>query len=102
MFPYTVYVLPGNHDPLTADSIYGRLAFTDYLPGNVHILRTSEPVSPVPGVLLLPAPVMSKESYRDPTEEFQIPSEMGEDLILIGITHGSLSIPGKFQETTSP
>lgn len=100
--PIPVYVLPGNHDPLTADSIYGRLAFTDYLPGNVRILRTSEPVSPVPGVLLLPTPVMSKESYRDPTEEFQIPSEMGEDLILIGIAHGSLSIPGKFQENDFP
>lgn len=100
--PIPVYVLPGNHDPLTADSIYCRSAFTDYLPTNVHILRTFEPVSPVPGVVLLPAPVMSKESYSDPTEQFQIPSEIGEDSILIGMAHGSLRIPGKFQENDFP
>ena len=100
--PIPVYVLPGNHDPLTADSIYSRSAFTDYLPSNVHILRTSEPVVPVPGVVLLPAPVMSKESYNDPTEQFRMPSEIGEDSILIGIAHGSLRIPGKFQDNDFP
>ena len=100
--PIPVYVLPGNHDPLTADSIYSRSAFTDYLPQNVHILRTSEPVVPVPGVVLLPAPVMSKESYDDPTQQFQIPEEMQGDSIVIGIAHGSLRIPGKFQENDFP
>ncbi|HXL03528.1 MAG TPA: metallophosphoesterase [Bacillota bacterium] len=100
--PIPVYVLPGNHDPLTEDSIYNRSAFKDYLPPNVHILRTFEPVAPVPGVMLLPAPVMSKESFDDPTTQFRIPPEMGEDSIIIGIAHGSLRIPGKFQENDFP
>jgi DNA repair exonuclease SbcCD nuclease subunit len=100
--PIPVYVLPGNHDPLTADSIYSRSAFTDFLPPNVHILRTSEPVTPVPGVVLLPAPVMSKESYNDPTGQFQIPEDIQEDTIVVGIAHGSLRIPGKFQENDFP
>jgi DNA repair exonuclease SbcCD nuclease subunit len=100
--PIPVYVLPGNHDPLTADSIYSRSAFTDYLPPNVHILRTSEPIVPVPGVVLLPAPVTSKESYNDPTGQFQIPEDIQEDTIVVGIAHGSLRIPGKFQDNDFP
>lgn len=100
--PIPVYVLPGNHDPLTPDSIYNRSVFRDYLPPNIHILRTNEAVAPVPGVVLLPAPVMSKESYSDPTEQFQTPSEVAQDSIVIGLAHGSLRIPGKFQEHDFP
>ena len=51
-----VYILPGNHDPLTPDSIYWRSPLVSSLPANVHILSTFDPVEVLPGTVLMPAP----------------------------------------------
>jgi len=47
--PLPIYILPGNHDPLTADSVYLRSVLVNNLPANVHILRTFEPPRAVAG-----------------------------------------------------
>src|SRR5699024_8167639 len=39
--PVPVVLLPGNHDPLYAASIYDDPAFRDRVPDHVHVLRTS-------------------------------------------------------------
>lgn len=39
-----VYLLPGNHDPLDAASIYRSPSFTGRCPVSVHVLETAEPV----------------------------------------------------------
>lgn len=38
--PLPVYLLPGNHDPVDAASIYGSAEFTRHRPDNVHVLST--------------------------------------------------------------
>lgn len=98
--PIPVYVLPGNHDPLTPDSVYNRPVFREGLPANVHVLRSPEPVSPVPGVVLLPAPVQAKNSPKDPTENF--PQPPAENAIKIGVAHGSLRLEGRYQPDDFP
>lgn len=60
-----VYLLPGNHDPLDAASIYTSPAFTDAKPGNVHVLGTAGPHEVRPGVELLAAPWSSKRPLGD-------------------------------------
>ncbi|MDO5076549.1 DNA repair exonuclease [Corynebacterium sp.] len=55
------YLLPGNHDPLTADSVLRRVAD---LP-NVHLLDTDDPVPVRPGVELIGAPLRSKHPTTD-------------------------------------
>lgn len=98
--PIPVYILPGNHDPLTPDSIYNRPVFKDGLPPNVQILRTNDPVIPVPGVALLPAPTKSKKSKSDPTDSFTtLPND---NVIKIGIAHGSLCLEGQYQPDDFP
>ena len=56
----TFYLLPGNHDPLDASSIYRSQTFTMHQPENVKVLDESSPVEAVPGVELIPAPWTNK------------------------------------------
>ena len=56
----TFYLLPGNHDPLDASSIYRSQTFTMHQPENVKVLDESSPVEAVPGVELIPAPWPNK------------------------------------------
>ena len=61
----TFYLLPGNHDPLDASSIYRSPTFTKYRPDNVKVLDGSAPVQAVPGVELIPAPWPNKHPVTD-------------------------------------
>ena len=61
----TFYLLPGNHDPLDASSIYTSPTFTKRRPDNVKVLDGSEPVQAVPGVELIPAPWPNKHPVTD-------------------------------------
>lgn len=59
------YLLPGNHDPLDASSVYRSRIFLEHRPSNVTVLE-GEPVEPVPGVTLASAPWRSKRMVEDP------------------------------------
>ena len=61
----TFYLLPGNHDPLDASSIYRSSTFTQHQPDNVKVLDASETVQAVPGVELIPAPWPNKHPVTD-------------------------------------
>lgn len=60
--PVPVYLLPGNHDPLTPDSIFFSSAAV--LDG-VHVLDSSEPREVAPGVELVGAPLKTKHAHED-------------------------------------
>lgn len=59
------YLLPGNHDPWDAASLYDSEIFTSSCPENVHVLRSSDPVA-VAGARIYPAPWRSKHPDGDP------------------------------------
>ena len=59
------WLLPGNHDPLDASSIYRSPAFVDRKPENVKVLDGSEPVQAAPGVELVAAPWPNKHPTSD-------------------------------------
>lgn len=56
----TFFLLPGNHDPLDASSIYRSSTFTELQPDNVKVLEGFDPVQAAPGVELIPAPWPNK------------------------------------------
>ena len=58
-----VFLLPGNHDPYNAGSVYKTRAFD--APKRVHVLTSSEPVEVRPGVEVAGAPWTSKRPGRD-------------------------------------
>lgn len=63
--PAPVFLLPGNHDPLDASSIFRSEPFRTHRPANVHVLAGGGPVEVAPGVVLAGAPWRSKRPGSD-------------------------------------
>ena len=61
----TFFLLPGNHDPLDASSIFGSPTFIEHCPENVQVLAGTCPVQVAPGVELIPAPWINKHPTTD-------------------------------------
>lgn len=55
-----VYLLPGNHDPLDASSVYTSALFLTEKPANVHVLATAGVHEVRPGLEIVAAPWRSK------------------------------------------
>lgn len=60
-----VYLLPGNHDPLDAMSVYRQPTFVQSCPPHVHVLDGSGPVPVRAGVEILAAPWHGKHPDTD-------------------------------------
>jgi DNA repair exonuclease SbcCD nuclease subunit len=87
--PMPVYVLPGNHDPLHAGGVWERPPWNARVGKSIRLLCAAEPVEAVPGLTLLPCPVLRKTSMDDPTAWIaQAPRVPGS--IRVGVAHGSL------------
>ncbi|MDO4784771.1 MAG: exonuclease SbcCD subunit D [Propionibacteriaceae bacterium] len=64
-FTVPVVLLPGNHDPLDAASIYDSALFAARMPSHVHVIRDATPVEVVPGAEVVGAPWFSKRPTAD-------------------------------------
>lgn len=63
--PCPVYLLPGNHDPLDAASVYRSAAFTESRPANVVVLEEPGVVQVRDGVEIVAAPWSTKRPLGD-------------------------------------
>ena len=93
--PCPVYVIPGNHDPLTPGGVWDRDPWTRQQPTkNIRLLRERTPVSvPDLPVTLFPCPLRHRNSIDDPTAWIaNHPRAQGDQTIRIGMAHGSLDI----------
>lgn len=112
-WPCPVYLLPGNHDPLTADSLYLSEVWRS-APANVFVLADTDPVvvplsaarlealqangRPAPTVALLPCPLRERHTLDDTTEhlvpEFGPPRAPDDahpgGAFRIGVAHGGI------------
>lgn len=82
--PVPVYLLPGNHDPLVADSVFYRASAE-----NVHVIADSQPCEVAPGVELVGAPYLSKHANVDLVRQALEPLEPAEG-IRIAVGHGQV------------
>jgi DNA repair exonuclease SbcCD nuclease subunit len=64
-----VFIMPGNHDPLNAASVYRSSAFIERKPAQVQVIETAAPIKFAEGVELVGAPWMSKRPVANPIEE---------------------------------
>ena len=95
--PIPVYILPGNHDPLTRDSLFHDETWKTI--DNVYIFKDEEPVKISNlGVTLYPFPIKQKQTREDITRE----SKGDDKHISIGIAHGNLQIKGFLDEPNFP
>jgi DNA repair exonuclease SbcCD nuclease subunit len=61
----TFYLLPGNHDPLDASSVFRSKTFLDNRPTNVVVLESSDPLPAADGVEIVGAPWFNKRPMVD-------------------------------------
>lgn len=84
-----VYLLPGNHDPLDAASIYTSEVFRRHRPENVVVLESPGVHEVRPGVELVAAPWFSKHPAGDPlTEAVAAAAPPSAGVIRIAVGHG--------------
>jgi len=89
-----VYIIPGNHDPLTPGGVWERDPWTrDQPTKNIRLLREPTPVAvPGPPVTIFPCPLRNRNSINDPTAWIaNHPPLEGARMIRIGLAHGSLN-----------
>jgi len=79
-----VYLIPGNHDPLSPGSVWEHPAWQSHT--NVRPLRDAVPEE-IDGAVLYPAPLREKHSLKDPTRWIDA-RDSGQ--IAIGIAHGTV------------
>ncbi|MFA0832592.1 MAG: exonuclease SbcCD subunit D [Methanobacterium formicicum] len=96
-----IYIIPGNHDPLTLDSLYHDPVW-DTL-SNVTIFKESKPFSlPYHNVTIYPSPVSQKQSRNDPTDWIKVDDPDSRNEISIGLAHGNLAIEGYIDNPNFP
>ena len=88
-FTVPVFILPGNHDPLDAASVYLSSAFTDRCPPNVRVIDSAEPVT-VGGIELVGAPWHAKNPGHDPAERALVDLAQGPTRVLLA--HGVVDV----------
>lgn len=92
-----VFLLPGNHDPLLADSVWRSDQFRRALPDFVVVIdRADFEVALTPEAVLYAVPCLSKAGQRDPTESIPVRAE-GDERVRIGMVHGSTFDARDFQ-----
>lgn len=90
--PVPLYLLPGNHDPLDAASVYRSRPFLDHRPEGVTVIGGSEPLRPAPGVEVVGAPWRSKRPSADPLAGLAAglaPAPAGT--LRVAVAHGAVS-----------
>ncbi len=63
--PVSVYLLPGNHDPLNAASVYRSTTFVERKPAHVHVIEDTTPIRVDEGIDIIGIPWTSKRPLQD-------------------------------------
>lgn len=85
----TFYLLPGNHDPLDAASVFRSTTFVQHQPGNVVVLDEAGVHEVEPGVELVAAPWSSKRPLTDLLAEASAGLE-ADGTVRIAVGHGAV------------
>lgn len=104
--PVPVLLLPGNHDPLDAASVYRSPTFARARPSNVLVLEAQDPVEPpgTQGVQVVGAPWLTKRPLEDLAAEAiegiaatgGLWSDTGIERVLVA--HGPIDFRGEAHE----
>ena len=87
----TFYLLPGNHDPLDAASVFRSPTFLEHCPPNVVVLHEAGVVEVAPGVELLAAPWVNKRPLTDLVAQARADAaDPGPGTVRIAVGHGAI------------
>jgi len=88
--PVPVYILPGNHDPLNAASVYRSSTFIECSPAHVHVIESTAPLKAADGVELVGASWMSKRPVANPIHEALNALTPATGISRICLAHGAV------------
>lgn len=86
-----VYLLPGNHDPLEAASVFRSPTFLERKPAHVRVIEDSRPIPVREGVEIVGAPWNSKRPLRDLVAASCAGLEPARGTIRIAVAHGMVN-----------
>jgi DNA repair exonuclease SbcCD nuclease subunit len=86
-----VYLLPGNHDPLDASSVYTSALFRAERPENVIVLDRTGSVEVRPGVEIVSAPWRSKKPTTDLLGDL-VGRLTDDGVVRIAVGHGGMDL----------
>jgi DNA repair exonuclease SbcCD nuclease subunit len=86
-----VYLLPGNHDPLDAASVYTSALFVSECPDNVTVLDRAGVHQVRPGLEIVAAPWRSKAPTADPVADV-LAGLPADSVTRIVVAHGAVDI----------
>jgi DNA repair exonuclease SbcCD nuclease subunit len=92
-----VYLLPGNHDPLDASSVYTSALFTAECPGNVVVLDRAGVHEIRPGLQIIAAPWRSKAPTTDLVGDVlgaigDLPGASVDGVTRVLVAHGGVDV----------
>ena len=90
--PVPVYVLPGNHDPLNAASVYRSSIFVERKPPHVHVIQNANPIRVAEGLEIVGAPWVSKRPAANPIEDALRSLPPANGVVRICVGHGAVDM----------
>ncbi|MDK1017655.1 MAG: metallophosphoesterase, partial [Actinomycetota bacterium] len=85
------YLLPGNHDPLTASSVFTSQTFVSHCPENVEVLDAEGATEVDSGVELIAAPWTSKAPLEDLVSRARSNTAAGDGVRIV-VAHGAVDV----------
>ena len=86
--PVPVYLLPGNHDPLNAASVYRSTTFLERKPAHVHVIENTTPIRVDEGIEIVGIPWASKRPLQDLVALATVQLEAVVDTLRVCVAHG--------------
>lgn len=86
--PVPVYLLPGNHDPLNAASVYRSTTFLERKPAHVHVIDDTTPIHVDEGIEIVGIPWTSKRPLQDLVALTSEKLEPIADRLRVCVAHG--------------
>ena len=90
--PVPVYLLPGNHDPLNAASVYRSSTFIERKPAHVTVIEHANPIQAADGLEIVGAPWTSKRPVANPIEEALKALSPASGVTRICMGHGAVDL----------
>lgn len=87
-----VFLLPGNHDPLDAATVYRSTTFLARRPENVHVLENAQPIPIGQGVEVVGAPWTSKRPLEDLVAAVTRGLEVVPGVLRVVVGHGAVDL----------
>ncbi|MBW2630938.1 MAG: DNA repair exonuclease [Deltaproteobacteria bacterium] len=88
--PVPVYLLPGNHDPLNAASVFRSTTFLERKPAHVHVIEDTTPIRVDEGIEIVGIPWTSKRPLQDLVALTTGKLEPTVDALRICVAHGMM------------